>query len=355
MSLSLPSDLSGLTPEWLSGALGHRFEGVEVSEVELLGRSASTNLHLRLGMRYSNRAGAPESTFAKLPPPDPSHRQAIGAAAMGAREANFYSRIAPALSMRVPDAYFARADVSGPFLLLLEDLATDGFRVSDGSWAVPGELAARAVEELAELHVAFEDPAVLRVQESWAAPAPRSDRGPMLTKLHEVITEHADELSKDYVEVGELYVEHHAELEAIWNAGPQTLVHGDPHIGNLFLDGDRVGFFDWGMTTIGAALKDVSYFLTMGVEPEDRRRMEPDLLRHYLEVRESLGGTPIAFDEAWAAHRVIAGYNVLASFLGLTPPYNVTERHLFSSSFRQRAMLALEDLETVAAIRSALA
>jgi hypothetical protein len=68
----------------------------------------------------------------------------------------------------------------------------------------------------------------------------------------------------------------------------------------------------------------------------------------------SLGGAPIAFDDAWSAHRILAGYNVLASFLGLTPPYNAPERHLFSSTFRQRAMAALEDLETVDAIRSAL-
>jgi aminoglycoside phosphotransferase (APT) family kinase protein len=352
MASALPFDESGLTPAWMSSALGHRFPGVEVAEVREIGRSASTNLHLRLGLRYTHQAGAPDSLFAKLPPRDPTHRQAIGAAAMGAREANFYAHIAPSVSMRVPAAYFTAVEEDGPFLLLLEDLATDGFRISDGTWAVPGELAPRALEELAELHVAFEDPAVQRERAPWAAPAPPADRGPMLAKLREVITEHADELSEDYVAVGQLYLDHHVELERLWNEGQPTLTHGDPHIGNLFLDGDRVGFLDWGMTTIGSPLKDVSYLLTMGVEPEDRRRMQKDLLQHYLDVRRSLGGTPISFDDAWAAHRVLAGYNVLASFLGLTPPYNAPERHLFSSSFRERAMLSLEDLETVEAIRA---
>jgi aminoglycoside/choline kinase family phosphotransferase len=351
MSSGLPCDVSGLTPAWMSSAMGHRFPGVEVAEVSEIGRSASTNLHLRLGLGYAHRGGAPDSVFAKLPPRDPSHRQAIGAAAMGAREANFYAHIAPSLSMRVPDAYFTSIDEDGSFLLLLEDLATDGIRISDGSWAVPGELAPRALEELAELHVAFEDPAVQRARAPWAPPAPPSDRQPMIAKLREVITEHADELSDDYIAVGRLYVDHHLELERVWADGPPTLVHGDPHIGNLFVDHDRVGFLDWGMTTIGSPLKDVSYFLTMGVEPEDRRKMQTDLLQHYLDVRRSLGGTAISFDDAWAAHRVLAGYNVVASFLGLTPPYNAPERRLFSSSFRQRAMLALEDLETVAALR----
>lgn len=354
MSSALPVDVSGLRPEWLSSALGHRFPGVEVAQVRELGRSASTNLHLRLGLSYTHKAGAPDSVFAKLPPQDPSHRQAIGAAAMGAREVNFYTHIAPSISLRVPSAYFATFDDDGSFVLLLEDLAVDGIRISDGSWAVPGELAPRALEELAALHVAFEDPAAQRALASWAPPAPPSDRGPMLTKLREVITDHADELSDGYIAVGQLYLDHHLELERVWGDGPATLLHGDPHIGNVFLDRDRVGFLDWGMTTIGAPLRDVSYFLTMGVEPEDRRRMQRDLLKHYLDVRRALGGTPISFDGAWAAHRVLAGYNVVASFLGLTPPYDAPERRLFSSNFRHRAMLALDDLDTVAALRAVI-
>jgi aminoglycoside/choline kinase family phosphotransferase len=356
MSSNLPADASGLSPQWMTWALGHRYPGVQIDGVELLRQAGATNLHLRVGLRHHGHAGAPDSVFVKLPPPDASHAQAIGAAGMGLREASFYTHIAPTLSMRVPTAHFARADEDGAFILLLEDLAVDdGIRITDGSWAVPGALAPRALEELAELHVRFEDPAALAPHRAWAAPAPPSDRQWLLTKLQQVITDHADEISPEYIAVGELYIEHHAALDALWTDGPKTLLHGDPHIGNLFLDGDRVGFLDWGMTTIGSAMRDVSYFITMGVEPEDRRRMQHDLLKHYLAVRQSLGGVPISFDDAWAAHRLLAGYTVLASFLGLTPPYNTEVRRPFSSGFRRRSMLALEDLETVAAIRAAVA
>ena len=174
----------------------------------------------------------------------------------------------------------------------------------------------------------------------------------MLDLLDAVITDHADQLSDAYVAVGRLYLDHHVELDRIWAQGPATLIHGDPHIGNLFLDGDRVGFLDWGMTTIGSPLRDVSYFLTMGLDIDDRRRMQRDLLHHYLDARRSLGGTPIAFEDAWAAHRVLAGYNVLASFLGLTPPYNAPERQVFSGNFRRMAMASLDDLDTVDAIQA---
>ena len=352
MPAGLPSDTPELTPSWLSAALAPRYPGIDIAEVRELGRSASTNLHLRLGLAFRTRAGAPSSVFAKLPPQDPTHRQAIGAAAMGAREANFYAHVAPRISMRVPDAYLTAVDDDGSYLLLLEDLGVDGIRISDGTWAIPGELAPGAMDELAELHVSYEDAAARHDLVGWAAPAPPTDRRPMLDLLDAVITDHADQLSDAYVAVGRLYLDHHVELDRIWAQGPATLIHGDPHIGNLFLDGDRVGFLDWGMTTIGSPLRDVSYFLTMGLDIDDRRRMQRDLLHHYLDARRSLGGTPIAFEDAWAAHRVLAGYNVLASFLGLTPPYNAPERQVFSGNFRRMAMASLDDLDTVDAIQA---
>ena len=43
-----------------------------------------------------------------------------------------------------------------------------------------------------------------------------------------------------------LFVEHHSWFDEIWHTGPATYIHGDTHIGNVFLDGDRVGFLDWG-------------------------------------------------------------------------------------------------------------
>jgi aminoglycoside/choline kinase family phosphotransferase len=352
MSGRLPSDASGLTPAWLSRALARDFPGVEVSGVRVIGRSASTNLHLRLGLEFAKRAGAPERVFAKLPPQEASHRQSIGAAAMGRREVNFYESVAPSLSLRVPVCYFSRIDADGSFLLLLEDVGASRFRISDGTWAVPEALAPRALEELAAMHVAYEHPDRLAEQAAWAAPTPLTDRAPILKKLHEVVTQHADQLSPSYVRVAELYLADPDSIDALWARGPQTFLHGDPHIGNLFLDRDRVGFLDWGMAVIGPALKDASYFLTMGVDAEDRHTAQRELLKHYLAARGRLGGAPISFDDAFSAHRVIAGYNVLASFLGLTPPYNAASRHVFSSNFRRRAIRSLDDLDTVAALRA---
>jgi hypothetical protein len=69
-----------------------------------------------------------------------------------------------------------------------------------------------------------------------------------------------------------------------------------------------------------------------------------------VDAGRALGGTSAEPHEAWEFHRLFAGYNVLASFLGLTPPYNAPERQVFSGGFRRRAMASIDALETVDAI-----
>jgi aminoglycoside phosphotransferase (APT) family kinase protein len=150
-------------------------------------------------------------------------------------------------------------------------------------------------------------------------------------------------------------VAHHERLDRLWHSGPQTYVHGDPHIGNVFLDGGRVGFFDWGLSRVSTPMRDVSYFLTMAVDPEERRRSERELLRLYLDCLHASGGPEFGFDEAWSAHRVQAGYTVVATFLGFMPSYATADGRGLGAALRHRSELALGDLDAVDAIRAAVA
>lgn len=352
MAQQIPVDVDGLTATWVSQALQDRHPGVRVASVQVLEQHSSTNHHVRLGLTYDERAGAPDTLFCKMASQDPVHRIAIGATGMGAREARFYRDLAPLLTMRMPTCYFAASEADGAFMLLLEDLSASGCSISDGTWGVPADLALDGLEELARMHVQFEKDADLDAIRSWVsinAPGASDFTSHM---LRQVIDNHRDALSDAYVAVAEMFIADPAAINAMWQAGPQTVVHGDAHIGNLFIDGTHVGFLDWGLFTVGTPMRDVSYFLTMGMTTDDRRPAEADLVRHYLLVRDELGGSPISFDDAWTAHRVHAGYTVLASFLSLVPPYNGEELRVFSDAFRNRAIAALDDLDTVSAMRS---
>jgi hypothetical protein len=92
----------------------------------------------------------------------------------------------------------------------------------------------------------------------------------------------------------------------------------------------------------------------MTVEPDERRRSERDLLRLYLDALRAAGGADITFDEAWAAHRVQAGYTVVATFLAFMPSYATSDAQELGVALRQRSESALEDLEVVDALQGAL-
>jgi aminoglycoside phosphotransferase (APT) family kinase protein len=315
----------------------------------------ATNQRLRVGLTYARPDAGPATIFVKLAPRDPAHREMIGAGPMGEREARFYTDVAPALDLRVPQAYWAGFSTDGSFGLLLEDLTAAGCSFSDGAWGVGADAAAGALQDLARLHGRFADPAVRAAVAPWLArPRSRTDAA-TARLLRSVLGQHRDLLTPAYIAAGELYVDHHERIDSMWNDGPQTLIHGDPHIGNVFLDGGRVGFHDWGLCRVSTPLRDVSYFLTMTVDPEERRRSERDLLRMYLEALRAAGGAAISFDEAWFVHRVQAGYTVVATFLAFMPSYLAGDGQRLGVALRSRSELALEDLEVVDALRTALA
>jgi hypothetical protein len=339
----LPIDASDFTVEWLGQALG-----TEVTAVEVVGRGEATNLHLRLALTYGASTDLPPNLFVKLPPADPFHRQLIGASGMGVREADFYRDLSATCLLRVPACHHSATAADGDFVLLLEDLSLAGCEFSDGTWGVPADLAFGAVADLARFHVRYEDASL---RPAWVTPRPPGTSDFILQAMRYVLDERAEDLSPDYCAIGELFMTHHDAMEALWDRGPQTFIHGDPHIGNVFLDGDRVGFHDWGLARSGNALRDVSYFITMSVDAAAPQR---ELLQHYVDARTAAGGSSLDLDEVWQAHREQASYNVIASFLGLTPTYDTGDGRAFAKAFRDRAMVSLEALDALGALRAAL-
>jgi hypothetical protein len=349
----IPRTAGDIDPGWLNEVLSERHRGVAVTGVEVLERHEVTNAHARLRLTYASDAAPsmPETMFGKLPPTDPSRRDTIIGTGMGRREALFYAQLAPSLSLRVPVTHAAVTDDAGDFAILLEDLSATGCAVSDGTWGISPDGAAGALRDLAEMHVRFEDPARRAAEAPWVTALTPSTTygGPM---LRYGIEHHRDRLSDAFVDIAELYLDHHQQVQALWHEGPHTVIHGDPHIGNLFVDGGVVGFLDWGIINVNTPMRDVSYFLTMAMSPDDRRNHEVDLLRHYLDARRAFGGADIGWNDAWLAHRIHAAYTVPACCQVVTFPADASERRrVFADAFLARSLAALDDLQAREALR----
>jgi hypothetical protein len=347
----LPETADQIDQAWLTDALAARYAGVKVAGVEVIERHELTNAHARLRVSYDEPAGAPSAMFGKLLPSDPGRRASIAQSGMGRLESMFYATLAQTVEMRVPQVYVTQHDDrDGSFLLLIEDLVATQCGVSDGTVSVPLDAAARALEDLAELHVRFEDPARRSAEAGWV-PKPVAGGSYGVNLLREALEHHRDRLSTDFAGIAEMYINQGEALHALWQEGPTTVIHGDPHIGNLFDDDGRVGFLDWGLIRVSTPMRDVSYFLSMALSIDDRRQHEGELLRYYLDARTARGGLEIRFNEAWLAHRLHAGYLVPACCQIVTFPNNVTEgRRIFSDAFLARAEAAVADLEAGAAL-----
>jgi hypothetical protein len=338
---------------WLTRVLAERHPGVQVKDVDVVESHEATNLHARLQIVYEEPAGAPDAMFCKLLPVDPSRREAIADTGMGRLEVLFYASLASTLSMRIPAVYAARHDDrDGSFILLMEDLVSTGCRVSDGTWGVPIESAAGALEDLADLHLRFVDPARREAEAAWVPPAVRGGEYGAV-RLREAIAHHRDRISDDFAAISEIYIDRRDEIQALWQSGPKTVVHGDTHIGNLFFDQDRVGFLDWGVIKASAPLRDVSYFLALALSIDDRRTHERELIRHYLDIWNARSGIEITFDEAWLTHRIHAAFTVPACCQIVTFPRVSEARRVFSEAFLARAEASIQDLESRAALRDA--
>jgi hypothetical protein len=349
----VPAGPSDITPAWLARSLSPRYPGVRVGSVDVVEVRQVTNTHAFLHVAYEDAHGAPDRLFCKMLPLDPDRRTVLAASLMGPKEVFFYSRLAPHLALRVPDVYVARHDPEDDsFVLLMEDLSVSDCRVSDGTWGITADSAATALEDLAALHVRFEDPRRRLSEVPWAPLA--QDVPPYgMSPLRYGLDNHRDRLSDGFARAAEIYIAHPAELVHLWanGPGPATVVHGDTHIGNLFDDGGRTGFLDWGVINVTTPLRDASYFITMAMQIEDRRAHEHDLLHHYLEAREARGGEPIGWDEAWQAHRLHALYCVVAAcsivkFPADAPP----QRRVFANAFLARVEAAISDLDSLAAL-----
>jgi hypothetical protein len=355
-----------ITPEdldvgWFEGVLQRRYPGVRVAAVERTSGDEWTNVHVRVSLSYAEDAGAPGKVFVKLPPADEMKAKAYGSAAMGAREARFYDRLAPVLDLRAPVPHGVVTADDGDFAIVIEDLVDTGCSPFN-SVGVSPDAAAVALDDLAAMHVRYEDERAREGDEvSWVQappvpPPPKPGDEPNIGQvfLRQGIEVHRDRLNDAYVAVAEQWIGDLRGLQLLWWDAPLTVIHGDPHPGNLFDDGGRVGFLDWGLISLGDPMRDASYFVNLALETEVRRANERDLLRHYLETRRRLGGREIGWEDAWDRHRIHAAYLVPASCPALAVPEdsNEADREL-AATFLARAVAAVEDLDTPQAIKGA--
>ncbi len=338
----IPSVVEDLTPAWLSEVLG-----AEVAQVEIVDSHSGTTGRARL--RVVAEPQLPTTLFAKIQPFDPEQRDYLRMIGMGVVEARFYAEIGPSVPVRIPRVWHSSFDDDGgDFVMLLEDLEGSGCRFPAADDADTAEVAESLMTELAALHAAFagQTPEWLRDR---ALGATDSDRqGARLARLADIVQSALDQFATEmpdaFRHVGQLFISRGRDIGALWNAGELTLVHGDDHVRNLFLDGGRVGFFDWAVVCEAPGMRDVSYFLTK-MTTEVRRECQGSLIARY---RAAIADRGIVLEqhEAYDQYRLFSVYSWLSA---TTTAAMGSAWHPSSIGYQsmQRATKAIIDLEAL--------
>ena len=350
----IPVEVEEITAEWLGSVVGR-----DVVAVEPVDRHSGTTGRARVAVRWGDdgEGDGPDTVFVKLAPFDPGQRAFVARSGLGTAEARFYAEIAPEVPVRVPDVFAAVWDDDGRYAMVLEDLAVRGCRFPRPRDEDIAEFTGRLVEEMARLHARFwaDSRIVPEGAWGWVNEGSRVAFGRPGPYVPMAVERFGDELGPAFRRLAELYVDRGPELAALLRTGTPTLVHGDAHLGNLFVDtadGDRPGLFDWAMVWRAPGMRDVAYVIGNSIPAEVRRAGEREWIARYVATLTAHGGV-LTEAEAWDQYRVLVAY-AWASATSTAAMGSQWQSEKIGQGGMRRATAAVEDLDTVGAIEAAL-
>ncbi len=304
--------IQAINAEWLTDTLSQFYSGLQVrsAKIEQILQGAAVKVKVRLSFNdVGKKHGLPEVVYIKggFKRQDPSWFYAVQAAEMFA-----YRDIAIPSKVNAPTIFFVGFyPTDDHAVIIMEDLSARNVTFGHATKVYTYDQAAGVLDTLAKLHAyGWNNPALHEPPISeWLENLHHGSLG----ERHESLVQQ-DEwayycslprglgLPRKFKDAGRMY----AALkkgQSIQNEGPYTIAHGDPHIGNTFVDGSGAGgLYDWNCRHASWQY-DVPYFLVSALDVTDRRKWEQSLLKHYLVRLEAYGVDAPDFDEAWWKYR----------------------------------------------------
>jgi aminoglycoside/choline kinase family phosphotransferase len=280
--------IDAIGPGWLTKVLSAagvtRAAVLHVQAGPLPVASAAGEL-ARLQLTYEPaRSPGPGTIIAKAPGTGPAQRAMDAAMGLFARERFVYAELAAALPVRLPRCYYA-GDPGGQEPMLLEDLGP--LRMGDQVTGLDRADAERLIDTLADLHAAF-----------WESDPPGGDASPLVSwndpalaaMLTQLVTSGVTALRQRFTgRVPEPVLTAIQDAAPDWAAvlrrcaeGPQTFVHNDFRLDNIFFqpDGQPV-IIDWQLAGRCRGTQDLAYLLSGSMATETLRQCWDQLVQRY--------------------------------------------------------------------------
>jgi hypothetical protein len=243
-----------------------------------------------------------------------------------ANETRVYLRLSRELGIETPLCLGGAYDPETErYALVLDDLVAAGARFPNVLETITNQHVRSLLDSLARLHARYWQSPRFITDLAWVenhVDSPLARFMNFISSQHNTREAEDEQFKRELIQslgtsperlVGETKAvqRHQARL-------PQTLCHGDAHIGNTFVHRDgRVGFCDWQLTVKGHCMHDVHYLIITSLPVEARRRHERDLLVFYLDRLGSHGvrGVP-AIETAWLEYRRAIVWGLWVGWVG---------------------------------------
>lgn len=326
-----------LDPKWLTQALAAYTGGADIEDV----RTVEVIRTVATKVRFIASFGDKQEAFCLKGFLD--MEQAAGAGVTAVREGNFYTRLAPQLSVRLPTCAASvqnRQATQG--VLIMRDLIRDGARFCTALETFTVQEAAASLEQLARLHASRVELGKIPWLRHQIEDFARGDYVPV-ARLQQMLdgergqglpsrTRNAEALRASLRAL--------AQLDASW---PHVLVHGDCHAGNIFRTAQGPGLIDWQIVQRGGWALDVAYHICAVLDVPLAEREERALLLHYLETLRGFGAETPDAELAWAQYRtsLVYGYYLWSITRRVEPAVINTFVHRLGSAVARHESFAL--------------
>ena len=349
--MTLPSQATEITAEWLNSRLGNDFGTISSVRCEHIGEGVGVLGEVaRLHLEYGDGTG-PSSVIAKCQSLFAENVMLAQMMGFYEREVNFYNELSGDLATRVPTCHIADVAPEGaPFVLVIEEV-TDADLVDQLVGATKEQTEA-ILTAIAGFHARFWNNDELAALD-WLPPMNNDmykGAGALFEANWPAFAENwGPKLPAEVMGWCEHLMPRYAEMVdycATWR--PQTYAHTDVRADNFLFGGSAgegaVTVLDFQLSTRHVGAWDVANFLGASVTVENRRAWQDDILATYHAALVEHGVTGYSLDELTFHYRMCAMHQALAQVaVANLDPGNERGRALLDAMVTRSFTSALEN------------
>ena len=354
----IPTTLAEVSTEWLTEIMSREHPKVEVIAAQVGDFFGHKQNKARVKVKYNDagrKAKLPTSLVVKGGFKGKSDTGPASGLDIGLElELLAYAELVPHLKVNTPRCFGVSFDAKNyNGAMVLQDLAPTGATFLNDTLCLSYPQAAAFLDAMARYHAQWLGGPEM---EKGGKFGPESAVGQRGDRLHHEYIDHlvrpeywdtfvalprGSSLPRALQDAGRVAAAQ-AKMIELHGACAKTIVHGDEHMGNVYLDAKgRPGFLDW-CSRREPWVVSFTYFLMSTVDALDRRQWERPLLQYYLERLTHFGAHAPGFDEAWFMYRCTLVFPFLTWFNNSAKwqPESINTRHTM------RAALAMLDHDT---------